>query len=99
MKNELKGAHAAFAGRVTGVFIEAAVSGQGMLGRGVLWIHCVSESFSWTYKPIQDCADEMREWTELERLVSGYEPKKEIVIAIFDGSAEFFCLPVTGSAV
>jgi len=99
VKDDLTAAHAAFAGRVIGTLVEAAVTGQGMSGRGVLWIHCDSESLTWTYKQVQDCADEMREWPELERLVSGYEPKTEVVIAIFDGSAEFYCLPVTESAV
>lgn len=97
MKNELKGAHAVLASRLTEVLLDAAVMGQSEFGRGVLWINCVPESLAWTYKPLPDCGEEIHEWTELDGLLTSYEPDKEVLIALFDGATEFFRLPIAGS--
>jgi len=80
--------------RLADLMLNAATQEQGLSGRGVLWVNCVSDSLAWTYKPVADCAEEAREWAELEGLLSSYEPGHEVIICLFDGAAEFFRVPL-----
>jgi hypothetical protein len=92
--NESPAAPAMLGIRLADMLVDAAMAGQGMWGRGVLCVRCDSGSLAWTFKPLAECTEEVSEWAELERLVTGYDPKREILIGLFGDGAEFFRLPV-----
>jgi hypothetical protein len=92
--NQSPAAAAVIGSRLADMLVDAAMAGQGMWGRGVLCVRCDSGSLGWTFKPLAACTEEVNEWAELEALVSGYDPTREIVVALFDDGAEFFRLPV-----
>lgn len=94
VRKEPSVAHASLASRLLDLLVEAATDEQDMRGRGVLCVKCDSSGLGWTYKLVGECAEEVSEWAELKGLLSGYNPDAEVVIALFDEGAEFFCLPL-----
>lgn len=90
--------HAMLADRLIGRLVEAATDAHMMSGPGVLYVRCDSGSLSWMYKVVGECAEEASEWAELRGLLSHYDPEAEVIVALLDGGAEFFRLPVAHSS-
>jgi hypothetical protein len=98
-KKRRPAADAILGSRLIDILVDAALDEQNMRGRGVLCVKPDSTGLMWTYKAAGECAEEIREWTELERLLSGYDADSEVVIALFNEGAEFFRLPADRSSV
>jgi hypothetical protein len=73
------------ASRLADAVVDTAAVEQDTRGRGVLCVRFDPKSVTWTYKPEAECADEVREWSELESLLSSYNPSSEVLILLPDG--------------
>ena len=82
------------------VLVDAAMTGQAAMGRGLLRVLCdegSAGSMTWEYKPIARCTEELDEWPAMGGLLSSYDPAAEVVIALVNDGASFFRLRVEAS--
>jgi len=76
--------------RITDALVDAATVGQLQSGPGVLTVRWADGALTWAYRPTADCTEDANEWAELRDLLTDYDPNAEVVIALIDGSPEFF---------
>ena len=80
------------------VLVDAAILGQTQSGRGMLRVLCdtgSTGSVTWEYKPVDLCAEELDEWPMLAAAISGYDPARQVVIALMNDGLTFFMIDVT----
>jgi hypothetical protein len=82
-------AHAMLANRLADALVGAAMAEQGVRGRGLLCVKSDSHSLAWTFKPLAECREEIKEWSALEGLLGNYDPESEVIVTLLD-EGDFF---------